>query len=107
MLFTGQGKSYSLLMWKWYEMLDVKRTRALIVEGHGLEPTLQVGKQGVTPHVIGELSDQLKRRKLVKVKLLSAALRGEERERVAEELAEGCRAYLVELRGNTALFFKP
>ena len=88
-------------------MLDIERNRALAREGRELVPTLQVGKRGVTPHVLGELSDQLKRQKLVKVKLLSAALRGEERERVVEELAEGCRAYLVELRGNTALFFKP
>jgi len=87
-------------------MLDGERKRALAREGRGLQHTLQVGKMGVTPQVIGELTEQLKRSKLIKVKLLSGALRDSERERILGELSSGCRAYLVEVRGNTALFFK-
>jgi len=88
-------------------MLDRERARALAREGREMEPTVQVGKRGVTPQVMLELLEQLRRHKLVKVKLLSGALRDSEREKVLAELALGCKAYLVEARGNTALYFRP
>jgi len=87
-------------------MLDRERARSLVREGRGLEVTLQVGKHGVTPNLLAELSEKLRQRKLVKVKILPSAFSGSGRDNVLEELASGCRAYLVEVRGNTALFFK-
>ena len=87
-------------------MLDKERARSLSNEGRGLTPTIQIGKNGVTPHLIAELTEQLRQRKLVKVKILSSAFRGSGRDEILKELAGGSRAYLVEVRGNTALFFK-
>ncbi len=91
---------------KYDTMLDRERARLLAREGRGLEVTLQVGKHGVTPNLLAELSEQLRQHKLVKVKILSSAFRGSGRDEILEELAGGSRAYIVEVRGNTALFFK-
>jgi RNA-binding protein len=87
-------------------MLDTERARSLAREGRGLSPTLQVGKNGVTPQLIAELTEQLRQHKLVKVKILTSAIRGSARDEILKGLAHGSRAYLVEARGNTALFFK-
>lgn len=106
-LFSSRGVTLIRRRGKRCRMLDGERTRALAREGRDLAPTVQVGKNGVTPQVVRELSEQLKKRKLVKVKLLSGVLRGAERSAVLDGLALGCNAYLVETRGNTALYFKP
>jgi len=71
-------------------------------EAHDLDVTVWVGKAGIDS-VTDELADQLRDRKLVKVKFLRAARGGTTTDELAEELAERVDAELVETRGNTAV----
>lgn len=76
-------------------MKDVKRV------GHGLRPTVHVGKEGMTDTLIDEIAKQVKARKVVKVRLLPSV--EEDRKLVAEELANRSNAVLVEVVGHTVL----
>lgn len=84
---------------------DIAGLRA---SGTSLEASFQIGKNGVTDGVVEELRTHLKREPLVKVKLLKGAV-GEEGDKkaVAQDLAERAGAFLVEVRGLTALYYMP
>jgi RNA-binding protein len=76
-------------------MKDVKRV------GHGLRPTVHVGKEGVTDTLIEEIAKQVKNRKVVKVRLLPSV--EEDRKLVAEDLAKRSNSMLIEVVGHTVL----
>lgn len=77
-------------------------------EAQQVDVSLQVGKNGVTPATVEELSAQLKKRKLVKVRLLKSATEGGSQDKdQAQALADGTRSTLIEVRGHTAVFFRP
>lgn len=60
-----------------------------------LRPTIWIGKQGCTETIIDEIVQQLKKRKIIKVKWLHNT------EVDPRELAERSGARLVEVRGRT------
>lgn len=77
-------------------------------EAQQIDVSLQVGKNGVTPATVEELSAQLKKRKLVKVRLLKTATEGGAQDKdQATGLAEATNSILIEVRGHTAVFFRP
>jgi RNA-binding protein YhbY len=72
-----------------------------------LTTSMQVGKAGVTEATLAELRGQLKRHKLVKVRLLPAATEGGDTTQAqAEALAAATQSELVEVRGSTAVFWR-
>ena len=73
--------------------------------GSELDPTVHVGKEGVTEGIVEELKAQIKRKKLVKVRVLPAA--DMDKDKVAEELATRAGAKCVETRGFTVLLSEP
>jgi RNA-binding protein len=83
---------------------QVQQKRA---EAQALDVTLHVGKNGVTPTTVEELSSQLKKRKLVKVRLLPSSAESASAEDQVKALAEGTHSTLIETRGHTAVFFRP
>jgi RNA-binding protein len=60
-----------------------------------LKPTVWIGKQGCTETMIDEIVEQLKKRKLIKVKWLQNTLVD------PEDIAMQADATLVEVRGRT------
>ena len=60
-----------------------------------LKPTVWIGKQGCTETMIGEIMEQLRKRKKIKVKWLQNI------EIDPESVAVQARARLVEVRGRT------
>jgi RNA-binding protein len=60
-----------------------------------LKPTVWIGKQGCTGTMIDEIVEQLKKRKLIKVKWLQNTLVD------PEDIAMQADATLVEVRGRT------
>jgi len=60
-----------------------------------LKPTVWIGKQGCTGTIIDEIVEQLKKRKLIKVKWLQNT------QIDPEDVATQARATLVEVRGRT------
>lgn len=71
-----------------------------------MEATTHIGKNGVTPSLIEEVSRQLKDTKLVKVKLLKSAMDELSRDEIAKLLAEKTGSELIEVKGNTVVLFK-
>ena len=68
--------------------------------------TIRIGKEGITDSVVSELSDQLSKRGLVKVKANRGLLSGSsERTQAFEGLADASGSRLVLSRGNTAVFW--
>jgi RNA-binding protein len=84
--------------------MDKKRIRELKVKAQSLKPTVFVGKDGITESVSRELSAQLSKVKLVKVKLQPS--KEMDREEAGRRLAEASDATLVEVRGRTAVLAK-
>jgi putative YhbY family RNA-binding protein len=70
-------------------------------------PTIWVGKDGVTPQLIGEIEKQLQRNRMVKVRVLPAALMGENTaQAIAAAVAQQTDAALVEVRGHVFILFR-
>lgn len=84
-----------------------KRLQELRGQAQTLDVTLQVGKNGITPATLEELASQLKKKKLVKVRLLKTATEGGAQDDAqAKALAEATGSRLLEVRGHTAVFFR-
>ena len=70
-------------------------------------PTIWVGKDGLTPQLASEIDKQLQRNKMVKVRVLPAAMQGESTAQViAANAAEKTNAALVEVRGHVFILFR-
>lgn len=80
---------------------------ALKATGQSLAVAFQVGKSGVTEGVIGELKSWLEREPLVKLRIMRGAREDADAKAVAQEIAEKAGVVLVEVRGHTALFYRP
>lgn len=81
--------------------MDKKKKRELIGRGSDLKPTVHIGKEGLTEGVVEEVRAQVKRAKLIKVRLLpNAEMKAQE---VASQLAERSGTVLVDVRGFTIL----
>jgi putative YhbY family RNA-binding protein len=70
-------------------------------------PTIWVGKDGLTPQLASEIEKQLQRNKMVKVRILPAAMQTEVTAQViAANAAEQTNAALVEVRGHVFILFR-
>jgi RNA-binding protein len=70
---------------------------------HGLKPTAQMGKNGLTEAVVQTISRALDDHELIKVKFLSHK---EEREELSRLLAERTGSELVTVIGNIAILYR-
>ena len=69
-------------------------------------PTVWVGKDGVSEEVLKEVLKQLGKNRMVKVKVLAAGLKGDDAKAIALRVAEGTGSALVEVRGHTFMLYK-
>jgi len=83
---------------------DVQKLKTLSTE---LVPTIWIGKNGANESIVLELLCQLKVRKMIKVKILQAALFESNREEIAHALERSSGARLVDLKGATAVYLSP
>jgi RNA-binding protein len=83
---------------------ETQKLKALSAE---LVPTLWIGKNGANAAIVLELQDQLKLRKMVKVRILKTALLESRRDEIASELSQASGAQLVDLKGATAVYRSP
>jgi putative YhbY family RNA-binding protein len=70
------------------------------------KPTLWVGKDGFTTHVLGEVQKQLEKQKMLKARILKTALEKETAQAIAAKAAEQAGASLVEVRGHVFILYK-
>ncbi len=70
-------------------------------------PTIWVGKDGLTAQSIAEIEKQLQKNKMVKVRILPAALQElNTAESIAVKAAKETDAALVEVRGHVFILFR-
>jgi RNA-binding protein len=86
-------------------MLTGKQKRFLRSEAHHLSPIFQVGKGGVNDAMIKQIGEALEVRELIKISILQSC--EDEKHDVAEALAKGTKAELVQLIGLTVVLYKP
>jgi len=87
-------------------MITPKMKRRIKRELSTERPTIWVGKEGATPQIVNEISRQLEKREIVKVRILKSALKDEEAKSVASKIAEQTSSTLIEVRGHTLLLYK-
>ncbi|KQL38155.1 MULTISPECIES: ribosome assembly RNA-binding protein YhbY [Bacillaceae] len=85
-------------------MLTGKQKRFLRSKAHHLNPIFQVGKGGVNENMVKQISEALEVRELLKVSILQNC--DDDRYDVAEQLAEGSNAELVQVIGHTIVLYK-
>lgn len=86
------------------EPLTGKQRRYLRSLGHELEPLVQLGKQGLTPHVLDAIDEALARHELVKIRLGTEC--PDERDDVAEKLGPALSAHVAQTIGRTILAYR-
>lgn len=85
-------------------MLTGKQKRFLRSEAHHLKAIFQVGKDGVSENMIEQLNDVLEKRELIKIHVLQNCL--DDKESVAEQIADGTGAHIVQIIGNQIVLYK-
>lgn len=70
-------------------------------------PTVWIGKGGVSEDILKEIEKQLDKSKMVKVKILKSALSEDKTKQIACSIATQAEASLVEIRGHTFMLYKP
>ncbi|WP_042345768.1 ribosome assembly RNA-binding protein YhbY [Bacillus massiliigorillae] len=85
-------------------MLTGKQKRFLRSKAHHLTPIFQVGKGGVNENMIKQIQEALEARELIKVSILQNC--DVDKDTVAQELAAGTKAELVQLIGLTVVLYK-
>ncbi|MCI2254469.1 ribosome assembly RNA-binding protein YhbY [Domibacillus sp. 8LH] len=85
-------------------MLTGKQKRFLRAEAHHLDPIFQVGKGGVNENMTTQIAEALEVRELIKVSILQN--NEDDKHEVAEALAKGAKAELVQLIGHTVVLYK-
>lgn len=88
--------------------MDKHLRNRLRKEGQGIDPSVSIGKGGLTDGVRDELDAQLKRHHLVKVRIQRSVVGDDagSKDVQAKELADHLGAELVERRGHTVLLYR-
>ena len=84
--------------------LSGKQRRFLRAQAHALEPVVSLGKEGITPSLVGAVNEALLTHELIKVRVLESAPL--ERKEVAELLPGEAKAELVGLIGRIVILYK-
>lgn len=85
-------------------MLTGKQKRYLRAKAHHLKAIFQVGKEGVNENMLTQLTDVLEKRELIKLHVLQNC--PEDKHDVAEQIAQGTEAHIVQIIGNQIVLYK-
>jgi len=67
---------------------------------------VRIGKSGITDGIVEEIKRHLRQKKIVKVKFLSAFMKGKDKRLVAQEIACKCEASVFQRVGFTVVLKK-
>ena len=85
-------------------MITTKQRAKLRGLANGIDTILQVGKGGINDELVIQVNDALKARELIKMRVLETSPL-DSRE-AAGELAELCKAYIVQVIGSRFVLYK-
>ena len=84
-------------------MLTGKQKRYLRAEANRIKPIFQVGKDGVNENMVKQIGEALEKRELIKVNILQNC--EVDKRTVAEQLAEGTGAEVIQIIGNIIVLY--
>jgi RNA-binding protein len=84
--------------------LSSKQKKFLRSMGMGIDPVVNIGKEGLTPTVVVSAREAIKKRELIKVRVLQNSI--ETPEAVITMLAERADANLVQVIGRNGLLYR-
>lgn len=70
------------------------------------KPTIWIGKNGVTEEIIKEVSNQLEKNQMVKIRILKSILKSEDAEDLSRKLANKTESTLIEVRGHSFILYR-
>ena len=82
-------------------MSESSARKELIKRALDIEPTVYVGKDGVDENLNNEVVQQLKKRRLIKIRVLNNA--ESDTKDVAEEIAAATNSVIVDVRGGVII----
>jgi len=82
-------------------MTEKEAKKELMRRANDLSPTVHVGKEGIDEGVLNEIAAQLKKARLIKVKVLSTV--DSEPQEIAEVLASSTNSVIVDVRGGVVV----
>lgn len=85
-------------------MLTGKQKRYLRAESNSIKSIFQVGKSGVTENMVEQIREALEKRELIKVSILQNCM--DDKQTVAQEIANGTDAVVVQIIGNNIVLYK-
>jgi len=88
-------------------MITSKMKRRIKSDLSTERPTIWIGKDGASQQILNEVSRQLEKREMVKIRILQTALGEEETKNIASKVAEKTESTLIDLRGHTIILHKP
>ena len=88
-------------------MITPKMKRRIKNELSAEKPTIWIGKEGASLQIFNEISRQLEKREMVKVKVLRSALKEEETKGIASKIAQQTESTLIDVRGHMIILYKP
>ncbi len=71
-----------------------------------IEPVLRIGKNGLTEGMINEIKLQLKKRKLIKIKLLKSFVQDKDKKLLVQEIAHSTNSEIIESVGFILVLHK-
>ena len=70
-------------------------------------PTVLIGKGGATEKLVKEVSKQLEKNGIVKIKILKSALKNENIDNITQKIVHETDSTLVDKRGHVFILYKP
>lgn len=84
--------------------LTSSQRKQLSAAAQTIKPVVQIGQSGLTEGVIGKVEQSLAAHELIKIKFLEFK---DEKQDIANRVAQSCEAVLVRIIGNVAILYRP
>jgi RNA-binding protein len=78
----------------------------LKLKAKSLEPIVRIGKNGLTEGIVNEMIRQLKKKKLIKVKLLKSFVQDKSRKELANEISSATNSEVIDSVGFVVVLRK-
>ena len=87
-------------------MVDVPHSVKKEALDRNFKPSVRIGKTGITPNIVDEISSQLVKKKLVKIKINKGIFERQDRIEAWRYLSEQTSSVVVVTRGNVGVLYK-
>lgn len=78
-----------------------KKHKELKSKSKTLDPSIQIGKSGLTESIIKEIKRQLTQKNMIKIKMLKSAIEDKDKKVIAEEIAKKTHSEIIDQIGFT------